>query len=80
MTTICILDPILRMPGKPWTLGVGGGDTLLVPGPCLSNEPMVVAPGGFGIRLEELFFMTERCPRCFTPPAHSGDDSFGLRA
>jgi Xaa-Pro dipeptidase len=43
---------------------------------CFSNEPMIVLPGEFGIRLEDHFYMTETGPRWFTAPSHSIDAPF----
>ncbi len=82
--------PDYRLPGLPHRTGHGigldihewpylnsGDDTLLEPGMCFSNEPMICVPGEFGIRLEDHFFMTEDGPRWFTVPSHSIDDPFG---
>ncbi len=57
---------------------VGGNPTPLATGMCFSNEPMIVVPDEFGIRLEDHFYMTDEGPRWFTEPAHSIDDPFGL--
>lgn len=59
---------------------VGGDDTPLAEGMCLSNEPMICVPGEFGIRLEDHFYMTAAGPCWFTQPSHSVDDPFGLNA
>lgn len=87
------LGPGYALPGLPHRTGhgigldihegpylVGGDDTPLVPGMCFSNEPMIVLPGRFGIRLEDHFHMGADGPRWFTPPSHSLDDPFGLAA
>ena len=50
----------------------------LAQGMCFSNEPMIVVPGEFGIRLEDHFYMAEDGPRWFTEPAQSIDNPFGL--
>ena len=45
---------------------------------CFSNEPMLVVPGEFGIRLEDHFYTTAEGPKWFTEPAHSIDNPFKL--
>ena len=83
------LGPDYRLPGLPHRTGHGigldlheapnlvrGDATPLAPGMCFSNEPMIVVPGAFGIRLEDHFHMTETGPRWFTQPSHSIDDPF----
>ena len=84
------LGPDYRLPGLPHRTGHGiglsihegpylvrGDKTPLRPGMCFSNEPMIVVPGEFGIRLEDHFYVTENGPRWFTQPAHSIDEPFG---
>lgn len=81
--------PDYHLPGLPHRTGHGigldvheapnlcrGDVTPLAPGMCFSNEPMVVAPGRFGVRHEDHFYMTEKGPRWFTAPAASLDDPF----
>jgi Xaa-Pro dipeptidase len=83
------LGPDYRMPGLPHRTGHGigldvhespnlvrGDKTPLAPGMCFSNEPMIVLPGEFGIRLEDHFYMTESGPHWFTKPSHSIDAPF----
>ena len=85
------LGPEYQTPGCPhrtghgigldiheWPYLVGGDKTPLAPGMCFSNEPMLVVPDEFGIRLEDHFYMTDEGPKWFTEPAHSIDDPFGL--
>lgn len=85
------LSPDYDLPGLPhrtghgigldiheWPYLVRGDDTLLGPGMCFSNEPMICVPGEFGIRHEDHFYLTDDGPRWFTQPAHSIDDPFGL--
>lgn len=82
--------PDYRLPGLPHRTGHGigldiheapnlvrGDATPLAPGMCFSNEPMLVIPGRFGVRLEDHFYMTEDGPVWFTEPSHSLDDPFG---
>ena len=87
------LGPDYQLPGLPHRTGHGigldihegpylvrGDLTPLAEGMCFSNEPMICIPGEFGIRLEDLFYMTATGPRWFTRPSHSVDDPFGLQA
>src|SRR6185436_2646688 len=81
--------PDYRLPGLPHRTGHGigldvhespnlvrGDKTALAPGMCFSNEPMIVIPGAFGVRLEDHFYMTASGPKWFTEPAHSLDEPF----
>jgi Xaa-Pro dipeptidase len=83
------LGPDYRLPGLPHRTGHGigldvheapnlvrGDKTPLARGMCFSNEPMIVLPGEFGIRLEDHFYMTENGPRWFTEPSYSIDEPF----
>lgn len=76
------LGPDYRLPGLPHRAGHGlgleiheapyivrGNSTPLAPGMCFSNEPMIVFPGEFGVRLEDHVHMTEDGPSWFTTPA-----------
>jgi Xaa-Pro dipeptidase len=47
---------------------VRGDKTPLAPGMCFSNEPMIVIPGAFGVRLEDHFHVTEDGAAWFTEP------------
>lgn len=82
--------PDYRLPGLPHRTGHGvgldiheapnlvrGDRTILEPGMCFSNEPMLVIPGRFGVRLEDHFYMGEAGPAWFTDPSPSLDDPFG---
>ena len=82
--------PDYQLPGLPHRTGHGiglsvheapylvrGDDTPLEPGMCFSNEPMIVVPGAFGIRLEDHFHVTETGAAWFTQPSHSIDAPFG---
>ena len=46
-------------------------------GMVFSNEPMLVVPDQFGVRLEDHFYLTEDGPQWFTQPCKSIDDPFG---
>ena len=83
------LGPDYSLPGTPHRTGHGigldiheapnlvrGDVTPLEQGMCFSNEPMIVVPGRFGIRLEDHFHMTDGGPQWFTRPQHSLDDPF----
>jgi Xaa-Pro dipeptidase len=75
------LGPDYRLPGLPHRTGHGiglsihepaylvrGDRTPLDTGMCFSNEPMIVVPDRFGVRLEDHFYMTDTGPRWFTEP------------
>ncbi|KKO45634.1 X-Pro dipeptidase [Arsukibacterium ikkense] len=81
--------PDYQLPGLPhrtghgigldiheWPYLVEGNELPLAPGMCFSNEPMLVLPGEFGVRLEDHFYMTEQGPRWFTEPALAIDLPF----
>jgi Xaa-Pro dipeptidase len=81
--------PGYRLPGLPHRTGHGigldihegpylvkGDVTPLATGMCFSNEPMIVVPGKFGVRLEDHFHMTDAGPEWFTRPQHSLDQPF----
>ncbi len=57
---------------------VKGDTTPLAKGMVFSNEPMLVIPGKFGVRLEDHFYMDSDGPKWFTEPSHSIDDPFAL--
>lgn len=78
------LGPDYQLPGLPHRTGHGigleihegpylvrGDDTPLARGMCFSNEPMIVVPGQYGIRLEDHFYMTESGAKWFTEPQNS---------
>ena len=82
--------PDYRLPGLPHRTGHGiglavheapylvrGETTPLAPGMCFSDEPMIVVPGRFGIRLEDHFHVTETGAAWFTEPSPSIDAPFG---
>ena len=81
--------PGYSLPGLPHRTGHGigldiheapylvkGDATPLATGMCFSNEPMIVVPGKFGVRLEDHFHMTDTGPEWFTRPQHSLDEPF----
>jgi len=84
------LGPDYVLPGLPHRTGHGiglsihegpylvrGDTTRLAPGMCFSNEPMIVIPDRFGVRLEDHFHVTEDGAAWFTEPSPSIDAPFG---
>lgn len=84
------LGPDYALPGLPHRTGHGiglsihegpylvrGDTTPLAPGMCFSNEPMIVLPGAFGVRLEDHFHVTETGAAWFTQPSPAIDAPFG---
>ena len=76
------LGPDYKLPGLPHRAGHGiglelheqpyivrGNVTALQSGMCFSNEPMLVYPNQFGVRLEDHIYMSEDGPHWFTRPA-----------
>ena len=83
--------PGYKVPGLPHRTGHGigmdvheeafmvrGNMTPIAPGMCFSCEPMICIYGEFGVRLEDIIFMTAEGARWFTQPCHSVDDPFGI--
>ncbi len=83
------LGPDYALPGLPHRTGHGiglsiheapylvrGDKTPLAPGMCFSNEPMIVLPDRFGVRLEDHFYVTEDGAAWFTQPSASIDQPF----
>jgi len=83
------LGPGYKLPGLPHRTGHGiglsiheaaylvrGDITPLSPGMCFSNEPMIVVPDRFGIRLEDHFHVTETGAQWFTAPSPAIDRPF----
>jgi Xaa-Pro dipeptidase len=83
------LGPDYTLPGLPHRTGHGIGMDIhewpylvkdnphqLAPGMCFSNEPMIVVPGEFGIRLEDHFYVTDTGPLWFTEPSKSITEPF----
>jgi Xaa-Pro dipeptidase len=82
--------PDYKLPGLPhrtghgigmdvheWPYLVRGSKLPMKPGMCFSDEPMIVIPGEFGLRLEDCFHVTESGGKTFTPQSPSIDDPFG---
>lgn len=83
-------SPDYDLPGLPHRTGHGiglsiheapylvrGDRTPLAPGMCFSNEPMIVIPQTFGVRLEDHFHVTEEGAAWFTEPQKSLEKPFG---
>jgi Xaa-Pro dipeptidase len=81
--------PGYELPGLPHRTGHGiglsiheapylvrGDKTPLAPGMCFSNEPMIVIPEAFGVRLEDHFHVTDNGAAWFTEPQPSLDEPF----
>ncbi len=81
--------PDYHLPGLPHRTGHGiglsiheapylvrGDKTPLAPGMCFSNEPMIVLPETFGIRIEDHFHVTEDGAAWFTEPQPSLEEPF----
>ncbi len=86
------LGPNYQLPGLPHRTGHGigldihewpylnmGDDTLLEPGMCFSNEPMICVPDQFGIRHEDHFHVTKNGAQWFTTPSFSIENPFGYQ-
>jgi Xaa-Pro dipeptidase len=43
---------------------------------CVTNEPMIVLPGEFGVRIEDDMYITEDGVRWFTQPSPSIEEPF----
>jgi Xaa-Pro dipeptidase len=84
--------PDYALPGLPHRTGHGiglaiheapylvrGDKTPLAPGMCFSNEPMIVIPATFGVRLEDHFYVTADGAAWFTEPQPSLDQPFSER-
>ena len=82
--------PDYALPGLPHRTGHGiglsiheapylvrGDATPLQPGMCFSNEPMIVVPDAFGVRLEDHFHVTKDGAAWFTEPQPSLEAPFG---
>ncbi|MGO1070530.1 M24 family metallopeptidase [Lysobacter sp. CA199] len=83
------LGPDYRLPGLPHRTGHGCGMSVheapylvrgnrvgLEVGNCCSNEPMIVVPQRFGVRLEDHFYVTGEGAAWFTEPSPAIDRPF----
>ena len=67
----------IGLDGHEWPYLVRGNRTLLRPGMCFSDEPMIAIYGEFGIRLEDCMYITEDGARMFTRQSPGIDQPFG---
>lgn len=63
----------IGLDGHEWINLVKGNTRPMEPGMCFTNEPMLVLPGEFGVRLEDDFYITAEGARYFTTPSPSID-------
>lgn len=66
----------IGLDGHEWTYLVRGNKTPMRPGMCFTNEPMIVIPGEFGIRLEDDMHITEDGAEFFSKPSPSIEQPF----
>lgn len=66
----------IGLDGHEWINLVKGNTRPMEVGMCFSNEPMVVLPGEFGVRLEDCIYITEEGPRYFSEPSPAIDQPF----
>jgi Xaa-Pro dipeptidase len=66
----------IGLDGHEWIYLVIGNKRPMEPGMCFTNEPMIVIPGEFGVRLEDDFYVTGEGPKYFTQPSPSIDQPF----
>jgi Xaa-Pro dipeptidase len=66
----------IGLDGHEWIYLVIGNKRAMEPGMCFTNEPMLVLPGEFGVRLEDDFYITEEGPIYFTQPSPSIEQPF----
>jgi Xaa-Pro dipeptidase len=66
----------IGLDGHEWINLVKGNKRPMEVGMCFSNEPMLVIPGEFGIRLEDCFHITPEGPKYFSQPSPSIDQPF----
>lgn len=66
----------IGLDGHEWTNFVRGNKTLMAPGMCFSDEPMIAIYGEFGIRLEDCLHITEDGAKFFSQPSPSIDKPF----
>ncbi len=66
----------IGLDGHEWIHLVRGNKTPMRPGMCFTDEPMIVIPGEFGVRLEDDFHVTEEGAKFFSRPSPSIDKPF----
>jgi len=63
----------IGLDGHEWINLVRGNKTPMQPGMCFTNEPMIVIPGEFGVRLEDDMYITADGAKFFSQPSPSID-------
>jgi Xaa-Pro dipeptidase len=63
----------IGLDGHEWINLVRGNKTLMAPGMCFTNEPMIVLHGEFGVRLEDDMYITAEGAKFFSQPSPSID-------
>ncbi|MGA2532295.1 MAG: Xaa-Pro peptidase family protein [Candidatus Aminicenantales bacterium] len=66
----------IGMDGHEWTYLVKGNKAPIQPGMCFTDEPMIVIPGEFGVRLEDDIHITGDAAKWFTEPSPSIEKPF----
>lgn len=66
----------IGLEGHEWINLVRGNKTPMQPGMCFTNEPMIVIPGEFGVRLEDDMYITEDGAKFFSQPSPAIDRPF----
>lgn len=66
----------IGLDGHEWINLVKGNKRPMEVGMCFSNEPMLVIPGEFGIRLEDCIYITPEGPKYFSAPSPAIDQPF----
>lgn len=66
----------IGLDGHEWTYLVRGNKQPVEPGMCFTNEPMIVLPGEFGVRIEDDMYITSDGVQWFTEPSPSIEEPF----
>jgi Xaa-Pro dipeptidase len=66
----------IGLDGHEWTYLVKGNKAPVVPGMCFTDEPMIVIPDEFGVRLEDDIRITDDGAEWFTRPSPSIEQPF----
>jgi len=66
----------IGLDGHEWINLFKGNTRPMAPGMCFSNEPMLVIPGEFGVRLEDCIYITPEGAKYFSQPSPAIDQPF----
>lgn len=66
----------IGLDGHEWINLVKGNTRPMEVGMCFSNEPMLVIPGEYGIRVEDCFYIAPEGPAYFSQPSPAIDQPF----